>query len=147
MQEILRKVSGVLRTRVGYSGGSTAQPTYKQVCTGTTGHAEAIEIVFDPSLLTYGDLLRKYFFRMHDPTTLNRQGGDQGTQYRSAIFYFDEEQRLEAQAAIRVVAESGLWKAPIVTEISPAGPFYPAEDYHQDYLQKEPHGYTCHYLR
>ncbi len=146
MEDILRKWPGVLETEVGYSGGHVENVTYKQVTTGTTGHAESIRIVFDPSRLPFGELLDT-FFRMHDPTTLNRQGNDRGTQYRSAIFYTSPGQKLEAERAIARATASGRWKRPIVTEVTPAGPFWPAEDYHQDYLEKNPGGYTCHFLR
>jgi len=147
MQEILRKVPGVLQTEVGYAGGTTSNPNYEEVSRGDTGHAEAVRIVFDPSKLSYSDLLEKYFFRMHDPTTKNRQHNDIGTQYRSAIFVASAEQRRVAQQVIERVQKSGRWKAPIVTEIDEAGPFTRAEDYHQDYLEKHPNGYTCHFLR
>jgi peptide methionine sulfoxide reductase msrA/msrB len=146
MEEIIRRIPGVLETRVGYAGGHTADPTYRDVSRGDTGHAEAIEVVFDPERLGYADLLG-YFFRMHDPTTPNRQGNDVGTQYRSAIFTHDEEQRRVAERVKAEVERSGRWKRPLVTEIVPAGPFTEAEEYHQDYLQKHPGGYTCHYLR
>jgi peptide methionine sulfoxide reductase msrA/msrB len=146
MQDILRKLPGVVETSVGYAGGTTPSPTYDQVKTGRTGHAEAIRIVFDPGTISYADLLG-YFFRMHDPTTLNRQGNDVGTQYRSAIFVHDEEQRKVAEQARAQVERAGKWKRKLTTEIVPAGPFHPAEAYHQDYLQKHPGGYTCHYLR
>lgn len=146
MEEILRKIPGVLDTAVGYSGGTVKNPTYEQVCTGHTGHAEAIEVVFDPSQLSYEELLG-YFFRMHDPTTLNRQHNDVGTQYRSAIFYTSETQRQVAEQVKAKVNASGKWKRPIVTEITQASEFYSAEDYHQDYLVKHPNGYNCHVLR
>ena len=146
MEDILRKIPGVLETRVGYAGGSTKNPTYRDVSRGDTGHAEAIEVVFDPARLSYEDLLG-YFFRMHDPTTLNRQHNDVGTQYRSAIFYHDEEQRQVAERVKERVQRSGKWDGQIVTEIVPAGEFWVAEDYHQKYLEKHPGGYTCHYLR
>lgn len=146
MEEILRKIPGVISTRVGYTGGKAVSPSYQLVCTGQTGHAEAVEIVFDPDKITYEQLLG-YFFRMHDPTTLNQQHNDVGTQYRSAIFYHSEEQRQTAEKVKAQVDKSGKWKKPIVTEITKATPFYAAEDYHQDYLQKHPNGYTCHYLR
>lgn len=146
MEEIIRKLPGVLETEVGYTGGSTPNPTYEVVKTGRSGHAEAIQVVFDPARLSFEELLR-FFFRLHDPTTLNRQGNDVGTQYRSAIFYHTEAQRLTAERVKDQVNRSGRWKRPVVTEITKAGPFYPAEDYHQDYLQKHPGGYTCHYLR
>jgi len=146
MEDILRKIPGVLETRVGYTGGHTEHPTYPDLHDGETGHAESVEIVFDPTKLSYEQLLG-YFFRMHDPTTLDRQGNDVGTQYRSAIFYHDEEQRKVAERVKDEIARSGKWKGKIVTEIVPAGPFWLAEDYHQKYLQKHPGGYTCHYLR
>ena len=147
MEELLRQVPGVIETEVGYTGGSTARPSYEDVHTGTTGHAEAVRIVYDPSVLSYRDLLIKWFFRMHDPTTKNRQGNDVGTQYRSAIFVASEEQRRTAEAVIEELNKSGKLSGPIVTTIEQAGPFTPAEGYHQDYLQKNPGGYTCHYLR
>jgi peptide methionine sulfoxide reductase msrA/msrB len=146
MEDILRKIPGVLETRVGYTGGTTANPRYRDVTTGETGHAEAIEVAFDPSTLSYEDLLG-WFFRMHDPTTRNRQGHDVGTQYRSAIFYHDDEQRRTAERVKERVQASGKWRGPIVTEIVPATEFWEAEDYHQDYLEKNPGGYSCHYLR
>jgi peptide methionine sulfoxide reductase msrA/msrB len=147
MQEILREVPGVLSTEVGYTGGTTKNPTYEDVHTGTTGHAESVRVVFDPTKISYAELLEKWFFRMHDPTTENRQGNDRGSQYRSAIFFTSPEQKKVAEAVKKRVDESGKWKAPIVTEIAPAGPFTLAEDYHQMYLVKNPGGYTCHYLR
>lgn len=146
MEELIRKIPGVISTRVGYSGGTTANATYPMVSSGSTGHAESVEVVFDPSKLTYADLLG-FFFRMHDPTTSNRQGNDIGSQYRSAIFYRSDEQKHVAEDLKAKVDASGKWNKPIVTEITAAGPFYEAEDYHQDYLQKNPGGYTCHYLR
>ncbi len=146
MEEILRTIPGVVETVVGYTGGDTPAATYEDVHTGRTGHAESVRIVFDPDRLSYEDLLG-YFFRMHDPTTPNRQGNDVGTQYRSAIFYEDEEQRRVAETVKVRVEASGKWKRPIVTEIVPASKFWPAEEYHQNYLQKNPGGYTCHYLR
>lgn len=146
MEEILRKIPGVIETRVGYTGGLTANPTYKEVCTGTTGHAEAIEILFDPGIISYEQILG-YFFRMHDPTTLNRQHNDVGTQYRSAIFYHGEEQKRIAEQVKDQLDASGKWKRPVVTQIAPATDFYLAEGYHQDYLQKNPGGYNCHVLK
>jgi peptide methionine sulfoxide reductase msrA/msrB len=146
MEEILRKIPGVISTRVGYTGGTTKNPTYKQVCTGTTGHAEALEITFDPTKTSYEKML-SVFFRMHDPTTLNQQHNDIGTQYRSAIFYHDDEQKKVAEAVKDKFNRSGRFKKPIVTEITKAGPFYEAEDYHQKYLEKNPGGYNCHYLQ
>ncbi len=147
MEDLLRKIPGVLETEVGYAGGATANPTYRDVRTGSTGHAESVRIVFDPRKLSYADLLEKWFFKMHDPTTKNRQGNDAGTQYRSAIFVTSPEQRAVAEQIRKRVDTSGKWGRPIVTEIVDAGPFTPAEDYHQDYLVKNPGGYTCHYLR
>lgn len=146
MQEVLRKIPGVVRTTVGYTGGTVPHPTYQQVCTGKTGHAEAIEIEFDPAQLSFEALLG-YYFRMHDPTTLNRQHNDVGTQYRSAIFYRGEVQRQTAARVKAQVSQSGKWKRPVVTQIVPAAEFYSAEEYHQDYLRKNPNGYNCHYLR
>lgn len=146
MEELIRRQPGVLETEVGYTGGTTPNPTYETVKTGRTGHAESIKIVFDPTRTTYEAILR-FFFRMHDPTTLNRQGNDTGTQYRSAIFYLDERQREVAERVKAEVDASGKWPRPVVTEIAKAGPFYRAEDYHQDYLEKHPDGYTCHFVR
>lgn len=146
MEEILRKIPGVLETTVGYSGGKVPNPDYKLVCTGRTGHAEAIQVIFDPSKLTFEQLLG-YFFRMHDPTTPNRQHNDVGTQYRSAIFYQSENQKQTAERVKAQVDKSGKWKRPIVTEITAASEFYPAEAYHQDYLIKNPGGYNCHVLQ
>jgi peptide methionine sulfoxide reductase msrA/msrB len=147
MEEILRKIPGVLETEVGYTGGASAKPTYEDVHTGRTGHAEAIRITFDPSKISYEDLLEKWFFRMHNPTTKDKQGNDVGTQYRSAIFVASLAQRETAERVKKRVGASGKWSAPIVTEIVDAGPFTLAEDYHQKYLEKNPGGYTCHYLR
>ena len=131
---------------MGYTGGTVPNPTYEMVCSHTTGHAEAVQVVFDPSKLTYEQLLG-FFFRMHDPTTHDRQENDVGAQYRSAIFYISEEQRQMAEKIKAQVDKSGKWKNPVVTEITKASEFYPAEEYHQDYLQKHPGGYMCHYLR
>jgi len=147
MEELLRKIPGVLETEVGYTGGKTAKPTYDDVHDGTTGHAEAVKVVFDPSKLSYADLLEKWFFRMHDPTTKNRQGNDVGSQYRSAIFVTSPAQRKVAEEVKARAAKSGRWKNPVVTEIVEAGTWTPAESYHQDYLQKNPGGYTCHWMR
>jgi methionine-S-sulfoxide reductase len=146
MQDIIRKIPGVVTTDVGYTGG-TAGVTYEDVHGGATGNAESVRIVFDPKRLSYSDLLEKWFFRMHDPTTKNRQGNDVGSQYRSAIFYTSDAQRDTAKQVIARVDATHEWPAPIVTEVAPAGPFTRAEDYHQDYLVKNPDGYTCHYLR
>lgn len=147
MEDILRKVYGVLSTHVGYTGGSVANPDYRLVRTGETGHAEAIEIKFDAKKISFESLLENYFFRMHDPTTSNQQGNDIGSQYRSAIYYHSEEQRKTAELVKTKVNQSGRWKKPIVTEITAASIFYSAEEYHQDYLEKNPRGYTCHFLR
>lgn len=147
MQDILRKVPGVLQTEVGYMGGHTTSPTYEDVRTGKTGHAESVHVVFDPKRITFASLLKDWFFRMHDPTTSNRQGNDVGSQYRSAIFVTSSEQRQVAEAVKQQVQRSGHWKDLIVTEVADAGSFTPAEGHHQDYLVKHPGGYTCHYLR
>jgi len=146
MEDILRKIPGVLETTVGYTGGASQDPTYSAVRQGTTGHAESVQVVFNPKVLSFEQLLN-YYFRMHDPTTVNQQGNDRGEQYRSAIFYRTEEQRAIAEKVKRQVDKSKKWKNPVVTQIVPAGEFYPAEEYHQDYLEKNPGGYTCHYLR
>lgn len=146
MEEIIRNIPGVLSTEVGYTGGTLAGPRYEDVKSGRTGHAESIQVVFNPDVLSYQALL-SWFFRMHDPTTPNRQGNDVGTQYRSAIFYFDEGQRETAERVKGEVDRSGKWPRPLVTELVPAGKFYPAEGYHQDYLVKNPGGYTCHWVR
>ncbi len=146
MEEIIRNIPGVLKTDVGYSGGSVDNPTYNIVKLGTTNHAESIQIEFDPAKLSYMDLLG-YFFRMHDPTTVNQQGNDKGTQYRSVIFFHSPEQKTTAEQVIKRIEASKKWSRPIVTQLVPATKFYLAEDYHQDYLQKNPQGYTCHWLR
>jgi peptide methionine sulfoxide reductase msrA/msrB len=146
MEEIIRKIPGVLKTTVGYVGGTTTNPTYEEVCTGGTGHAESIQVEFDSARLSYEDLLN-YFFRMHDPTTLNRQHNDVGTQYRSAIFYTSNSQKQTAEKVKARWDKSGKFSRPITTEITAAGKFYPAEEYHQKYLVKHPGGYTCHVLR
>jgi methionine-S-sulfoxide reductase len=147
MEELLRGIPGVVETSVGYAGGTTEAPRYQDVSTGRTGHAESVRVVFDPARLRYADLLERWFFKMHDPTTIDRQGNDVGTQYRSAIFTTSDEQRRVAEEVKARVDRSGAWKAPVVTEIVAAGPFTPAEDDHQDYLQKNPDGYTCHFMR
>jgi peptide methionine sulfoxide reductase msrA/msrB len=147
MEELLRAIPGVLETEVGYTGGSVPNPRYEDVRTGRSGHAEAVRIVFDPSKLSYADLLEKWFFKMHDPTTQDRQGNDRGTQYRSAIFVTSLEQRQVAEQVKRKVDASGKWQSPLVTEITDAGPFTRGEEYHQAYLQKNPGGYTCHWMR
>jgi len=146
VEEILREIPGVLETTVGYTGGVSVDPTYRDVTRGDSGHAEAIRVVFDPSRVGFADLLDT-FFRLHDPTTRDRQGNDVGSQYRSAIFYHDPAQRVAAEEAKQRAERSGRWRRPIVTEIVPAATFYVAEEYHQDYLQKNPNGYHCHFLR
>ena len=144
VEELIRKMPGVINTTVGYTGGTLANPRYEDVKTGRTGHAESLEIEFDPAKISY-DAILDYFFRLHDPTTLNQQGNDRGTQYRSAIFFHDEKQREAAERAKeRAQAQ---WPKPIVTQIVPASQFWTAEDYHQDYLQRIPWGYNCHYVR
>jgi len=144
VEELVRKLPGVVDTTVGYAGGTLDNPRYEDVKKGRTGHAESLQIVFDPSKISYDEIL-DFFFRLHDPTTANRQGNDVGTQYRSAIFYHDDAQRDAAQRAIERAQPK--WPRPIVTEVVPFTNFYEAEDFHQDYLQRNPHGYTCHYLR
>jgi len=144
VEELFRNLPGVIDTNVGYTGGSTANPKYEDVKTGRTGHAESLQIEFDPSKISYDEIL-DHFFRLHDPTTVNQQGNDRGTQYRSAIFYHDDKQREAAERAKARAQEK--WPRPIVTQIVPASEFWTAEDYHQDYLQRIPWGYNCHYLR
>lgn len=146
MEEIIRNIPGVLETQVGYTGGSVENPTYNIVSLGTTNHAETVQVEFDPSKLSYKDLLG-YFFRMHDPTTVNQQGNDKGSQYRSVIFYHSEGQKETAHEVIKQITEAKKWPKPVVTQVIPAQKFYPAEEYHQDYLKKNPGGYTCHWLR
>jgi len=146
MEELVRAISGVLETEVGYSGGDTPNAVYEQVTTGCTGHTESLKVVFDPQQLSYRHLLFE-FFRMHNPTTRNQQGNDTGTQYRSVIFYRNEEQRHTAEEVIKSVDASGEWQAKVITEVVPFREFYRAEEYHQKYLAKNPHGYTCHYIR
>jgi peptide-methionine (S)-S-oxide reductase len=146
VEELIRKMPGVIDTTAGYAGGTLANPKYEDVKTGRTGHAETVEIVFDPDRISYEEILR-FFFRFHDPTTKNRQGNDIGTQYRSAIFYHDDAQRETAQRVVKEVDASGKWSKPVVTEVVPVDKFWPAEDYHQDYLQRIPWGYNCHYVR
>ena len=135
VEEAFRRVPGVVKTRVGYTGGHTPNPTYQEVCTGETGHAEAVEVTYDPRVVSYERLL-EVFWSIHDPTSLNRQGWDVGTQYRSAIFYHTQEQAQVARSSRARLEASGKYKDPIVTEIVPAGPFYPAEEYHQGYYEK-----------
>lgn len=146
MEEIIRNIPGVISTEVGYTGGSVDNPNYNIVKLGTTNHAESVQVEFDPSKLSYETLLG-YFFRMHDPTTLNQQGNDKGTQYRSVIFFHSPEQEKIAHEVIKKVEAAKKWPRPIVTQVIPATKFYRAEEYHQDYLKKNPGGYTCHWLR
>src|SRR5918912_1034913 len=142
MQDLIRRFPGVISTRVGYSGGYVPNATYRNHGT----HAEAIEIIFNPQQISFRQLL-EFFFQIHDPTTLNRQGNDRGTSYRSAIFYTSDEQRRIAIETIADVESSGLWPGRVVTEVSQAGPFWEAEPEHQDYLERYPSGYTCHFIR
>jgi len=146
VEELIRQLDGVIDTTVGYTGGTLENPTYNDVKKGTTGHAESVQIDFDPSKISYEEILR-FFFRLHDPTQRNRQMNDVGTQYRSAIFFHDDTQRESAERVRSEVDASGKWPRPIATEIVPASTFYSAEDYHQDYLRKNPWGYNCHFLR
>ena len=142
VQDLIRKLPGVISTRVGYTGGDIPNATYRKHGT----HAEAIEITFDPSRISYRDLL-EFFFQIHDPTTKNRQGNDVGTSYRSAIFYTSDAQKATAEDTIADVNASGLWPGKVLTQVEPAGPFWVAEPEHQDYLQRYPDGYTCHFVR
>jgi peptide-methionine (S)-S-oxide reductase len=142
VEELVRKQPGVIATRVGYTGGNVENATYRN----HEGHAEAIEITFDPEQTSFRDLL-ELFFQIHDPTTMNRQGNDVGTSYRSAIFYASPEQQAVAEDTIADVDASGIWPGKVVTEVTAAGPFWQAEEEHQDYLQKYPNGYTCHFVR
>jgi peptide-methionine (S)-S-oxide reductase len=142
LQELIRQQPGVLATQVGYTGGSVQSPTYHD----HEGHAEAVEIMYDPTQTSYTNLL-DFFFRAHDPTTLNQQGNDRGTAYRSAIFYADQAEKKQAEDFIELVNLSGRWSAPVITTLEPLNIFYPAEEEHQDYLQKNPAGYTCHWVR
>jgi len=147
VEEILRAVPGVVATDVGYTGGTLENPRYEDTHDGTSGHAEAIRVTFDPSVLSYEGLLERWFFRLHDPTTLNRQGNDVGTQYRSAIFPQSSEQQNTAERVKARVEASGKWKRPLTTTIEPAAAWYSAEEYHQDYLRTNPGGYSCHFVR
>ena len=142
MQELIRHKPGVISTRVGYTGGDVPNATYRNHGT----HAEGIEIVYDPSVISYREIL-EFFFQIHDPTTLNRQGNDIGLSYRSAIYYLNDDQKAVAEDTIADVEASGLWPGRVVTEVEPAGDFWEAEPEHQDYLQRLPHGYTCHFPR
>ena len=142
VEAVFRRLEGVDRVESGYAGGTVPNPGYREVCNGGTGHAEAVEIIFDPEVISFGELL-EVFWRIHDPTTLNRQGADIGTQYRSAVFYHDESQRDIAENSRRRAEEAGLWPNPIVTEIVPLANFYRAEGYHQDYYRLNPGQTYC----
>jgi len=142
MQDLIRKLAGVVSTRVGYTNGDVANATYRN----HGSHAEGIEVIFDPAVMSYRQLL-EFFFQIHDPTTPNRQGNDRGPSYRSGIYYLTEDQRLTALDTIADVDTSGLWPGRVVTEVEPAGDFWEAEPEHQDYLERLPHGYTCHFIR
>lgn len=146
MEEIIRGIPGVIKTDVGYTGGKVENPTYGIVKLGSTDHAESVQVEFDPSKISFAELLG-WFFRMHDPTTVNQQGNDKGTQYRSVIFFHSPEQKKTAEDTIKKVNDSKKWPKPIVTQVVAATKFYAAEDYHQDYLKKNPGGYTCHWVR
>jgi methionine-S-sulfoxide reductase len=146
VEEYFRKIPGVIKTQVGYTGGKTSNPKYDDMHDGRTGHAESVEIIFDPNKISYNDLMDK-FYKIHDPTTLNRQGNDEGNQYRSAIFYNSDKQKKVALAFKEKVEKSGAWKTSIKTEISEGRKFWPAEDYHQKYLIRNPGGYDNHYVR
>jgi peptide-methionine (S)-S-oxide reductase len=142
LDPILKDLRGVTDVVVGYSGGKVKDPSYRMVCTGTTGHAESLQVTFDPKVISYKELL-KVFFSFHDPTTLNRQGADVGTQYRSVVFYHDEGQKAVAEETIDEINKAGIWGKPIVTEVTPFEVFYPAEDYHQDYFKNNPNQGYC----
>ncbi len=142
LQELIRKQDGIVNTQVGYAGGKVENPTYEN----HNGHAEAVEIEYDTEKTSYEKLL-DFFFQIHDPTTLNQQGNDFGASYRSVIFYGNEKEKKEAEKFIEIVNKSGRWKNPVVTTLEPLEKFYPAEEYHQEYLQKNPGGYTCHFIR
>lgn len=142
IEAVFREVDGVESVISGYTGGTTANPTYQEVCNDETGHAEAVQVTFDPAKISYRQVL-EIFFSVHDPTTLNRQSGDTGTQYRSAIFYHNEQQKRIAEELIRELNKSGLWKKPIVTQIAPLNKFYPAEDYHREYFSRHPEERYC----
>lgn len=146
VEELFRTQPGVLKTRVGYTGGHTDQPTYQTVKTGTTGHAESIEVTFDPEKTNYHEIFH-FFFSIHNPTTKNQQGNDKGSQYRSAIFFQNEEEKLAAKQVIKEVEKKNYWQAPLITELVHLSQFYDAEEFHQEYLKKNPGGYTCHFKR
>jgi peptide-methionine (S)-S-oxide reductase len=142
IEAIFSELAGVEKVESGYSGGTAPNPTYEQVCSGRTGHAEVVQVTFQPAVLSYGDLLR-VFFTVHDPTTLNRQGADIGTNYRSVIFYHNDEQRSQASEIIREVDKAGIWDGPIVTQLEPFKAFYKAEEYHQEYFKNNPNQSYC----
>ena len=146
VEKIFLELPGVVSSQVGYTGGTTINPTYEEVCTGRTGHAEALELTYDPAKITYEELLIT-FWQYHDPTTKNRQGPDMGSQYRSVVFYHDVQQKAAAEKSREILDRAKIFMDPIVTEIIPAGPFYKAEEYHQKYLKKNPHGYCSHHLQ
>ncbi len=146
VEELIRKIDGVTQTQVGYCGGDASTALYSKVKTGETNHAEAVKIIFDPEIISYKKII-ELFFELHDPTTINQQGNDIGSQYRSAIFYFNNEQKQIAESVKLELQNSNKWLKPIVTAITVATEFFDAEEYHQDYLQKNPDGYTCHYWR
>jgi methionine-S-sulfoxide reductase len=145
VEHLFKQLDGVVSTEVGYAGGTAPEPSYRQVCSGATGHAEVVRVEFDPTTTSYRDVLR-YFFRLHDPTTPNRQHNDVGTQYRSLILVASPDQRRIAEEIVREVDGSGRWSTPVVTEIGDLATFWPAEDVHQDYLDHTPNGYNCHIL-
>jgi len=142
MEAIFSELSGVEKVESGYAGGSVPNPSYEEVCTGRTGHAEVIQVTYDPAIVSYRDLLR-IFFTVHDPTTLNRQGADVGTNYRSIIFYHNDEQRLQALEVTREITEAGIWEGPLVTQLEPFKGFYRAEQYHQEYFKNNPNQAYC----
>ncbi len=146
MEALFRKLPGVTDTETGYTGGSLKNPTYQHMKGGDTGHAEALKITFDPTKISYEKLL-EFFFQIHDPSTQDRQGNDRGTQYRSAIFYADDDQKRAAEKVMSLVNASGKWPGKLATQLVPAETFYDAEHFHQDYLEKNPGGYTCHFIR
>ena len=145
-EAVFVKVQGVTDVESGYSNGQTLQPSYEQVCTGTTGHNEVVKLEYDPAQISLGEILQ-VFFLIHDPTTLNRQGNDRGTSYRSGIYYTSDDQKRLAEDTILDVEASGLWPGKVKTELKPVGDFWEAEPEHQDYLERIPHGYTCHFVR
>ena len=146
VEHLFGKVPGVVNTEVGFMGGTVADPGYKRVCSGDTNHAEVVSLQYDPAKISYRQLV-EFFFKIHDPTTLNRQGPDAGTQYRSVIFYYDDAQKRVAQDVVDLVGKSGRFKKPVVTQIAPASEFWPAEEYHQRYFEKNPDKAICHFYR